>query len=336
LERCMSSAMKALRNDFEHWISRLAALEGGANEGGTSLADDRQLRRVLESGVGQLRDLRDVVTTNAKLVEAGQQRIDALQDALFTMTSTVEKMTETIATLADPHRALAPIAEAIERLAAHQADVLSDVQSLHAEAAADRENLHGLVNVLELTLERLQTVDGPELHQQLDRIITLHLDRLDGPAANPAQSMGGETEPAQPPRGLWGMVSQWHANRRLMAGLHSQTRQVAALKREVEVALSGNQRVMRGAGRSLGQRLDRMENGRDRDRRQIERLAYLAQSQREDLAALRNQIAAQGGEAAAPYTGGRALMQSLRKRLNADFETTPPPSLDRAAGGSQY
>jgi len=214
--------------------------------------------------------------------------------------------------------------------------VLSDVQSLHAEAAADRENLHGLVNVLELTLERLQTVDGPELHQQLDRIITLHLDRLDGPAANPAQSMGGETEPAQPPRGLWGMVSQWHANRRLMAGLHSQTRQVAALKREVEVALSGNQRVMRGAGRSLGQRLDRMENGRDRDRRQIERLAYLAQSQREDLAALRNQIAAQGGEAAAPYTGGRALMQSLRKRLNADFETTPPPSLDRAAGGSQY
>src|SRR5690606_8041845 len=32
LERCMTSAMKALRNEFEHWLSNVAALEGnGAN-----------------------------------------------------------------------------------------------------------------------------------------------------------------------------------------------------------------------------------------------------------------------------------------------------------------
>lgn len=328
LERCMTSAMKVLRNEFEHWIGKMAALESAGGESANSLADDRVLRRVLEAGTQHLRDLGQLAEANTRLNEAGQHRAEALHATLAQMGGTMEAMTQAVAALADPRETLAPIAGAVEQLATHQADMLTDIRNLHAEAAADRENMRALVKVLEVTVERLEAVDGPELHVQLDRI--LHAAQQRG-HVEPETSMVIQREPAG--RGIGGWLMQWYYGRRVFANLRETQREIEALSREMRVALGGNRREMRKAGRLLGRRLERMEQGRDRDRHQIERFTYLAQAQQADLAEMRRRMAGHSEQGTppgtytdTPYKGGRALMQNLRERLHVDFETPPPAS----------
>ncbi len=328
LERCMTSAMKSLRNEFEHWISRQAALESAPGESGVTLADDRALRRVLETGSRQLHELRDIATANSELARAEQHRIDALQNAMVTMVGTMVSMTEAIATLADPGEVLAPISSAVERLAAQQADVLTTIAALQGDAAADRDNVRGLVAVLEMAVDRLEAVDGPELHGQLDRLLALHTQAA---ARWPTPVAAGEAPAADSVRGggLWCWLGQWRANRRIEAQLRAQRRDIAALTRDLHVALAGNRRAIRKAGRVVGRRLDRVAEGRDRDRRQLERLSSLTDAQRAELVRIRTRLAHLPGTGTAqdaPYTGGRALLQSLRERLQVGFETAPPPA----------
>lgn len=336
LERCMTSAMKSLRNEFEHWISRLAALESASGEAATASGEDALLRRVLEAGTRQLQELRQLVGANAEATHADRARISAMQTTMAMMAGTMEGMTEAIAALADPGEVLAPITRAVDRLAAHQADMLTNVCALQADAAGDRENLRALIHVLEIAVDRLEAVDGPELHGQLDRLLALQslaAERMsEGTTVFAAAANGGraETEPA----GLWGWLGQWRANRRIDGHLQVQRAEIAAMRRDVQIALAGNRRTLRKAGRLVGRRLDAMAHGRDRDRRQLERLAFLSEAQRSELGAVRARLATMPTpEPGAPYTGGRALMQRLRERLQADFETGSPhpafPSSER-------
>ena len=326
LERCMSSAMKSLRNEFEHWISKLAALESAPGEVGTTLADDRVLRRVLEAGSRQLIDLGEVGRTQ-------QARIGALESSMSAMAGHMSGLTIAIAELADPADMLRPIAGALDRLAAHQTDILYTMSTLQGEAAADRENLRGLVDVLEIAVGRLEAVDGPELHGQLDRLLALHTQvaSRSGEDWSHTAGDGGFGAPGLGAQrsGLWESLWQWRANRRVESYLQAQRREIAALSRDVHVALAGNRRTLRKAGRLVGRRLDRIAQGRDRDRRQMERLTFLTDAQRAELARIRVRletlpVAAEPDEKLAPYSGGRALMQTLRQRLNADFEAEAP------------
>jgi hypothetical protein len=335
LERCMTSAMKTLRNEFEHWVSKLAALESTSVDGAPVAGDDRALRRVVEAGTRQLQDLRNLAAGNAEAMRAEQARIDRLHATMTTMAHTMTGMTEAIAALADPGKVLAPITRAIDRLALHQADMLDRTRDLQADAAGDRENLRGLLRVLELAVDRLEAVDGPELHGQLDRLLAMQAQAA-GLERDVAAVAGSSPEPARdgPPtwlRPLWSWWSWWswawqgQANRRIESHLQAQRREIAALRRDLTVALAGNRRSLRKAGRLVGRRLESMEHGRDRDRRQIERLAFLSDGQRAELAAVRARLhllpmAAPQAEPAPPATGGRALLQVLRDRLQADFE----------------
>ncbi|MDE2404213.1 MAG: hypothetical protein KGM17_06065 [Sphingomonadales bacterium] len=328
LERCMTSAMKAMRNEFEHWVSKLAALESAGGEGATTLADDRVLRRVLEAGTAQLRELRELVAVNQGVSDSDRRRIDALHGAVKSMAEVMHEMTAAVSALADPGELLRPIAGAVDKLAAHQAEMLADIHRLHGEANADRENLRALVSVLEVTVDRLEAVDGPELHGQLDRILALHAAAADraqvepGPAGEPVA--GAAMVPI--PKGVAGWIARFWGTRRIGAALVAQRRELENLHREMREALAGNRRAVRKGTRLLARRLERMEQGRDRDRRQIETLSYLAGNQRQELAGVRRQLEAAAEDAGkmAPYTGGRAMLQQLRDRLNLGFEPQAP------------
>jgi hypothetical protein len=333
LERCMTSAMKTLRNEFEHWISKLAALETASNEGATSSTDESGLRRVLEAGTRQLQELRELASVNVANGLADKARIDKLQDAVTTMAATMDGMTAAIVELADPTQALEPIVVAVEQLAAHQAAVLVNIRALHGDAAADRENLRGLVKVMEVAIDRLQAQDGPELHGQLDRLFLLQAQI----AAQPNGVAIGGPAPLDPvERGPWAWLGQWRANRRIESQLRAQRRAIGDLGREIYAALDGNRRTLRTAGRLVGRRLDKLAQGRDLDRRQMERLASLTEAQRAELGQIRERLAtlpetSRNGEGSEPYTGGRALLQSLRERLNVDFEADKAKRVDRAS-----
>ena len=137
-----------------------------------------------------------------------------------------------------------------------------------------------------MTVERLESVDGPELHGQLDRILYAASQRYHSEQEPPLVI---QREPTG--KGIGGWLMQWYYGRRVFANLRETQREMEALSQEMRLALGGHRREMRKAGRLLGRRLERMEQGRDRDRRQIERFTALAEAQQADLAALRRSMA---------------------------------------------
>ena len=116
LERFMTSAMKTLRNEFEHWLSNLAALENpnGETAGRTAATDFTGVVRALEIGGKQLRDLRDAVAGGANINADAQQSIAHMANAVTTLSQSVQQVS-------DPTPLLQPIADVWRNLRATRA-----------------------------------------------------------------------------------------------------------------------------------------------------------------------------------------------------------------------
>lgn len=139
LERCMTSAMKALRNEFEHWLSNVAALEGSPGEAaGRPALEFVAVRRVLEAGAGQLGELRSAI--EAGIHSAAETRAD-----LDRLTHAVAALTGAVHQLADPRPLLRPITDAVAELAHNQNDMLAQFHTLYEDAAADRAHMRRAV-----------------------------------------------------------------------------------------------------------------------------------------------------------------------------------------------
>ena len=119
LERCSTSAMKALRDEFEHWLSNMAALESTSGEPGMRSEGERSaLRKVVEAGTEQLRGMRDLLVAGATHTE--QNRVQLAQ-----FTASMEGLAEAVRQVSDPAPLLKPVTEAVENLARNQIDMLT-------------------------------------------------------------------------------------------------------------------------------------------------------------------------------------------------------------------
>jgi len=132
LERCMTSAMKTLRNEFEHWLSNLAQLESGQGETASSPSRDfGSVRRAIEAGAAGLAELRGVIIGLAHGAEANQAEIAGL-------TGAVGSLADVVAGLSDPRQIMRPVADAVAELAHNQSAMLVQLRALHEDAEADR------------------------------------------------------------------------------------------------------------------------------------------------------------------------------------------------------
>ncbi|MEL0252195.1 MAG: hypothetical protein VW935_09645, partial [Novosphingobium sp.] len=125
LERCMTSAMKALRNEFERWLSSVAALEGSATETAASSSNEHDLpgvRRAIDAGARELAAMREV------LGEAARQSVDT-QEELGALAETVSTLADVVKQTADPKPFLEPISRAVAELANNQMVIMSQMQA---------------------------------------------------------------------------------------------------------------------------------------------------------------------------------------------------------------
>ncbi len=302
LERCMTSAMKALRNEFEHWLSNLAQLEAGQNEASASPSRDfGAVRRAIEAGAAELAELRAAITGLAQGAQANKQEIAGLAGA-------IGALKDAVAGLSDPRQLLRPVSDAVAQLAHNQSDMLAQITALHEDAAADRAHIRATLAALGVLAERSAVLDGEEIHRQLDRLITLSGEAQHRPHAAPAAA-----EPLPPPSAL-ARIGGW-----LGLSPRRQFGDARGLRQDVQAGLAANRRAMRALAARLDRRLERLAVASAHHRDAIARLELRSAEHRaafETFAA-----AALPPDAASVQLGDARLeMERLRRRLGMRFE----------------
>ena len=319
LERCSTAAMKSLRNEFEHWLTNMAALESAqtdsASTGRPSVVEFVAVRKALESGASEITGLRDVLGQATRGVVDTRADLDRLTGAVSALTMGVHQ-------LADPRPLLQPITAAIDELARNQIDMLAQFRALYADAEADRAHIRTTLATLGTLVERSSALDGSELHRQLDRMIVLQGELAEaGPAAVDALRNAPLTVQVQPQRG--GLFSWLGGGRGSDRKSGQALAEAKALRREVRDSLAANRRVLRQVGNGLEQRLDKLATTAAGEQETVARLESRARDQQaalENLAGALELDPATAPLRGKPYTGARAAMQNLRQRLGAAFD----------------
>lgn len=306
LERCMTSAMKALRNEFEHWLSNLADLEGNGSGGQNEVsvkvdADFSDVKHALDFGRQQIEGVRATVTETAD--HAVQTRM-----AMGEMAEAVTRLSRSIENIYDPAPLLHPISVAVADLARNQMAMLTQFKGLYDQAEADRAHIRAILGGLSATVERTNMLNGGHLHRQLDNLAVLLAD-------------AGQDRP-QPARGFLG---------RLFGGSGA-----VGVRQELRRMMLSQRQLTRQQGEALDTRLARMEADRGEDRDALGRLVALSSDQQarlEALIAYAESVDPDGLPGMEELSGARREMDVLRRRLDAapSPDEAPPADPPRAA-----
>lgn len=321
LERCMTSAMKALRNEFEHWLSNVADLEANgatghapANEVHVTVdADFADMRAAMKASNDQL------ATLSATVVHTADHAVQT-RAAMGEMASSITRLTRNVERLHDPKPLLKPVVDVVTELADNQIAMLAHFRSLYDQAEADRAHIGAVIGGVRAAVDRMNTIDGEQLHKQLDTLAVL---------AAEGSRTGLVTTPAEPEhRGLWS---------RLFAGGFKGARG------EIRGLMLDNQRLVRRVGTEIDDRIDRMEASRAADRELLGYLVSHVADQRARIQTLSDQnvVTEEGIAEDTGLSGARREMEVLRRRLDADVtsEAEQPlpdntlPKQDKQAGG---
>ncbi|MBX9885750.1 MAG: hypothetical protein K2X68_12345 [Novosphingobium sp.] len=330
LERCMTSAMKTLRNEFEHWLSNLAQLESGQGETATSASRDfGSVRRAIEAGAAELAELRAAIIGLAHGAEANKAEIAGL-------TGAVGGLADVVADLSDPRQIMRPVVGAVAELADNQSAMLAQLTALHEDAAADRAHIRATLAALGVLAERSAALDGDEIHRQLDSLITLAGE------VQPAPRFAPEPVTALPPPSAlarlaarlaaWLGLSPRRAARRQLA-------EARRLRRDMQHGLAANRRAMRELGARIDRRLERLAVASAHHRDAIARLDMRGADHRASFETFA--AAFEAGALPDAETIGlgdaRTEMERLRRRLGMRFEDPAPdlPTGDDATSTPQ-
>lgn len=328
LERCMTSAMKALRNEFEHWLSNLAALEGSQSENGVSRAgqDFSIVYRALELGSKQLKDLRDTVQGGAHITEQTQYAMHQMAQAVTQLSQSVDKVT-------DPGPLLKPIADVVSELARNQTMMVGQFHGLINMAERDRSNIREMLESMQSSIERQQGLNGPQLHSQLDRMVSLQSEMLEhGPTVSVSLE-GLDRRMAMHPgvarsgllAGAMGRMGSWFSRAPATSNTLENRNERKKLRAELRRMMAAQRKVLRGVERSFGSSISKIELGRIRDQELLARMIAQNDGSHARLTALmdRLQMLDEDNEGKgkdmhllAGLHGARLEMDVLRRRLD--------------------
>jgi len=167
LERCMTSAAKALRDEYEHWISNLTALEGTGEGEGEGLAGVAIIARAIDTAARQIQGL-------DQAVRDGQRRDADTQNALQGLYDAMGHLSQTVARVTDPAPLVAPIALAVGDLVRTQTRLAAEMELLFAQSREDRGHIREAIAALGETRARQDDMAREEqaaILTRLDRIL---------------------------------------------------------------------------------------------------------------------------------------------------------------------
>jgi len=158
LERCMTSAMKSLRNEFEHWLSNLAQLESDhrAKQQAIPFARFGAVRNALDAGVGELADLRARRSPDwRRELRRTRPRSPGLDRCGIAPLPVVSD-------LSDPRQLLRPVSDAVADLAHNQSAMLVQFRGLYEDAQEADRALSATLAALGTLVERSAVLDGDD------------------------------------------------------------------------------------------------------------------------------------------------------------------------------
>ena len=172
LERFMTSAMKTLRNEFEHWLANVSALEAPQSENAQrETVELGNVIRALELGGKHLRDLRETVLDSALTQQQTQSAVAEMTGAVASLGRATEK-------LSDPAPLLQPISDCVAELAKNQTLMVAQFNSLIDEAQRARDAITHALAEMRVMVERNNALSGARLHTQMDRMTSLQAELL--------------------------------------------------------------------------------------------------------------------------------------------------------------
>ncbi|WP_147158883.1 hypothetical protein [Novosphingobium sediminis] len=325
LERCMTSAMKTLRGEFEHWLSNLAQLEAGQGEAATSPSRDfGSVRRAIEAGAAELAELRAAIIGLARDAGSTRQEIAGL-------TAAVGTLGDVVAGLSDPRQLLRPVSDAVAELAHNQSDMLAQLRALHEDAAADRAHIRATLAALGVLAERSAALDGDEIHRQLDSLITLA-----GEAQHMPHGSAAPREIAPLPSSAWDRFAAWFG-RSPRTAARRQLVEARRLRHEMQGSLAANRRAMREMAGRLDRRLERLATASAHHRDAIARLDLRSAEHRAAFETFAAAMAASPDTGSIQLGDARTEMERLRRRLDMRFEepVAQPPEGNEATPTTQ-
>lgn len=309
LERCMTSAMKALRNEFEHWLSNVADLEASGGAAATN-APSSELHLTVDADFADMRDAlalsnQQLTALSGTVVSTADHAVET-RAAMGDMASSIARLTDSVERLHDPKPLLRPIVETVTDLAQNQIAMLAHFRSLYDQAQADRAQLGAILGGVDAAIHRMNTLDGVQLHKQLDTLAVLM-----------SESARTGVAPAPVARaGLWS---------RLTGGLRGATG-LKDVRRELRDMILGNQSAVKRIGATIDDRLDRLDASHAADRELLGYLVSHVASQRSVIEAMAERTVMSEGEISdeTGLTGARHDMEVLRRRLNAEVAPDLP------------
>lgn len=325
-ERCMNSAMKSLRNEFEHWLSHVAALDGTGEAGQAGHAPElASVNRMLELGARQLKSLRETVAGGAQITELTQQAMLEMAQAMTQLSYTVDKVS-------DPAPLLQPIADVVADLARNQTMMVGQFNGLIAAAERDRLAIGTALSRMNDFMEQHQGLNGPQLHYQLDRMVALQTELVEhGPselAAYQQHVVQQHQPPVEAPRR--GLFARWFGKGGDRRGTERESRKDGAkLARELRAMMAEQHQLLRQVEKRVNGSIATLEGGRREDHQRIASLSENSAEQNARIATLIERLQAAGGEGAselgAPLQGARHEMDVLQKRLDATVDMDGEP-----------
>lgn len=316
LERFMTSAMKTLRNEFEHWLANVSALEAPQSESAQrETVELGDVIRALELGGKHLRDLRETVLDSALAQQQTQAAVTEMTGAVASLGRSTERLT-------DPSPLLQPISDCVAELVRNQTLMVAQFNGLISEAQRDRDTItHALAEMRQM-VEQNNALSGTRLHAQMDRMTTLQAELLakDG-AAQGVSYYRREGEGGGLLSRLAGVLVRGEAS-------IDAARERRRLRGEVRRMLAGQRRLVRKVERTFGGSLGRIERAHKQDAELIARLSAQAEANNARLAVLmeRLRIEDEATEGGASHLlpgmhGARLEMEVLKHRLDALQET---------------
>jgi len=305
LERCMTSAMKTLRNEFEHWLSNLAALENPHEaQGGGANVDFSGVIRALEFGGKQLRELREAVLGNTRNAGESQHAINQMAHSVTRLSQSVDKVT-------DPTPLLEPIARVVAELAQNQTTMVSQFHGLFNMAERDRMAIRQMLEAMNATADRRQTLDGTQLHAQMERLVALQSAMLEkDPVVLSSQTVSrGEKG---------GLFSR-------MLGSGESRSERRKLRAEIRRSSVNQSQMAKTVEKSLGDSIERIEAGRKSDQDVLAQMISQNEGNQARLLALLDRLQATDAAKSAQYGdplsdtglhGARLEMDVLRRRMH--------------------
>ncbi len=354
LERNMTSAMKALRHEFEHWLSHVSALESAHTEGGargaaaapgvtvTVPATERP-----QATMGEASEVVQALALSARQLEGmrhflaqGNDKIDGTQLALMEMSTAITQLTRSVEQADRKDELTKSITSCFEELARNQTVMVGQFHGLISAAKEDRAAIRSAVERLGLMNgNKPLTMSDTSLHARLDAIAQQQEELLERRAdavaagATAAHVITRDT-------GLAGRLRAIFRARSLIIEAPERIREQRRLREEMREMIATQREIGHLIGDKIGGAITAMELERTRDSQMIRQLADQNEKSQARLEVLMDRLQAIDealvGDADDPRIasglhGARFEMDVLARRLQADQESAANLN-DLAAG----